>query len=566
MNHIKYLAFFLLLLPLGFSSCDLKEELIDTPTPEMLQTEKDVEVIIKGLYAGFNDPRAFKYRGVIMYLLCSDVFYSSGGSNFGPFSDKSFTAVNTAPLWNALYAAIAGANDLIYQLDRLDFEEDFERRAYGEAHFIRAFCYYYLVRLYGGVPLRVDAVDVNSDFYLPRSSIAEVYQQIFDDFRQATLQLPLFSDIPKTELGRASKGAAQALLAQAYLTYGDQQVLAGQDGSAAFKNAFAYADSVITSGQYRLINDYAAIFDLKKETQAYNEVIFGIRFQTDPQSSGQQAAGSELAFRFGAPNTWNVSGNPANGKGAGSYRLMPWVADFYRQGDYATTDSLGQPVIDYRTLTGMNQGGNGPKNKFYVTYPNIPEDNQGNIATPLLGKYIDPTGKDSRNNGNDYFIIRLAEVYLIKAEAENELHGPTPIALEAFNRVRARARHADGAMRNIPADLQISSELTQDSLRMAIFNERGLELLGEGQRWFDLVRMRSPESPSETMFAYQFLKELPGHTTDLPKFKKGPGQWSTQGAVYAPALEVTIPKYLLFPIPNTELLKNPNFGAQNPGW
>lgn len=265
--------------------------------------------------------------------------------------------------------------------------------------------------------------------------------------------LPLYSKISKAELGRASKGAAQAILAQAYLTYVNQLALKGLPDLTQYQSAELYADSVITSNEYTMFSNYGDLFEITKETGAYSEVIFGVRFQTDQQASQQPAAGSEFALRFGAPNTHFVCGNVTNGQGDGAMRPMPWIGDYYRTGDY-TTGSGSSLVIDYRNENAFVQKGyNGPQNKYYAVYPNLPATNEGNITTPLIAKYIDPSGKDSRNNGNDLFIIRLAEVYLIKAEAENEINGPTTIAQDAFNMVRARARLANGTARIIPANI-----------------------------------------------------------------------------------------------------------------
>lgn len=567
MKLIRYILAVSVVMSLSLvESCSLNEDLKDVPTPASIKTTQDLTAVIDGIYARFNNPNGFKFQGLIMLILNADDIYSTSGSQFGPYADRSYSGNNTVQFFNLLYYAISDANSLIGLLDHSTLDTAVVKRAYGEAYFMRAFSYYYLVRLFGGVPLRTKATDITSDFYLPRSSVDSVYQQVFADFKRASSMLPPASAISADELGRATKGAAQAMLSEAYLTYGDQLSLKGQDATREFQSAELYADSVITSGEYALLDNYADLWNVQQETQAYKEVIFSIRFQTDPTQSGQPAAGSEFALRFNAPNQWHTSGNTPNGQGDGTYRVMPWFTDYYRTGDYAATDPVsGAQVLDYRDRVAFSPGGT--KNGTYcVTYPDVPGTGESTIASALCGKYSDPNGKDGRNNGNDFFVIRLAEIYLIKAEAENELNGPDQIALDAFDKVRARARKADGTPRAVPADLTLSDGLTAEEFRMKIFDERGLELVGEGQRWFDLVRMRSPESPTETMYAYQFLKMLPGHTTKLPTYKKATNSWSTTSAVYGPALNVSVPKFLLFPVPTDELLKNPNFGAQNPGW
>lgn len=565
MKSLKYslLIFMGAVLLTGTTSC-LKEEILDTPNPSIIKNEDDVTAVIRGAYAELNDAAAFKYQGMMMLFLGADDIYTQAGSELGAYGSKIFTGANTQAFWNRLHATVADANALMDALGKLELDSEFEKRAYGEAYFLRAFSYYYLVRLYGGVPIRTEPITINSNFYLPRNTVDEVYAQIFADLKKASEQLPLYSQISGAELGRASKGAAQAILAQAYLTYGNQLSLKGQSGTEQYQNAVLYADSVINSGQYKLLNNYGDLFDITKESAAYDEVLFGVRFQVDQQARAQPAAGSEFALRFGAPNTHFISGNGAVGNGDGTMRIMPWIVDYYRTGDYATGTGATK-VIDYRNEKAFYQKGfNSNQNKYYAVYPNIPAAGEGAIETPLLSKYIDPNGKDARNNGNDLFIIRFAEVYLIKAEAENELNGPTMDALNAFNRVRARARRADGTARAVPADLPAG--LTQDEFRMKIFDERGLELIGEGQRWFDLVRMRSPQSASQTMYEYQFLTVLPAKPKTLPKYLAATKKYSSSGAVYATALNVTVPKFLLYPVPSGEITVNPNFGGQNPGW
>ncbi len=581
MKKIKYIIILLSLTILGTPSCQLDETLRDTPTPDKIKTERDLEVVVKGIYARFNDRTMFKFLGHIMLTVCADDIYSTAGGEYGPYADRVFTSNNTTPFWDNLYAAAANANTLIETLKTLDFPTAVKNRAYGEACFVRAFSYYYLVRLYGGVPLRTEATNINSDFYLKRNTVDEVYAQIFKDFKAASDNLPEQKNIPSADLGRASKGAAQAMMAQAYLTYGNQLALKGQDATTQYTNANLYADSVINSNDYSLINNYGDLFDITKEVGAYQEVIFGIRFQVDPSESGQSAAGSEFAARFGAGNTHGVSGNTPNGQGTNTYRVAHWFADYYRKGDYSNGINNFTPNIDYRNEKAFFQRGyNSVQNKYYAVYPNIPGStnpgsaDDGTINDPLLAKYIDPNGKDGRNNGNDFFIIRLAEVYLIKAEALNELVGPTTEALTAFNKVRLRARNAGGTLRTIPANLTPVTAGNANNFRMKIFDERGLELVGEGQRWFDLVRMRSPLSPTQTMYEYQF-KVVLSNENNFPRtlptgYNKNAQRYNPVGskanAIYAPILNVTIPKFLLFPVPETERNQNPNFGLQNPGW
>ena len=562
----KKIFFYIGLLFLGLQSCSLDEELIDTPNPTLISTEDDVDALIHGLYARLNDGGAFKYNGFLMLTLSADDIYSTVGSEFGPFAQRTYTGADVELFWDQMFLTIGAANNLIKVLDDLELSDSYERRAYGEAYFMRAFCYYYLVRLFGGVPLRLEVANIGSDFYLPRSSVDDVYAQIFVDFAEAGLRLPLASALSTAQIGRATKGAAHALLAQAYLTYGNQLSLKGEDPKFQYEESWRYCDSVILSNQYTILDEYADLFDIAKENNAYREVIFGIRFQVDPQARALGSAGSEVGYYFGVPNSHFVSGNAPYGNGNGAMRPMPWVADFYRKGDYANAAGT---VVDYRNeVAFMQLPYNSVEKKYYATYPNIPAANQGVITVPVIGKYIDPNGKDSRNNGNDFFVIRFPEIYLIKAEVLNELDRKID-AFFPFNRTRERARKGKGTGRNIPANVNATTHptITKSELRMKIFHERGLEFIAEGQRWFDLVRMQHPTDPTKTMYEYQLMEELTKSTYSkaMPGYNATTKTYTNRNAVYQPALNVSR-KFLLFPIPTGELLKNPNFGEQNPDW
>lgn len=568
-------------------SCSLEEVIPDAITEEKIKDEKDVSSLIDGTYALLNNPEGFKYNGGLTFLfLAGDDLYAAGGGELETFSNKAFGPNNTHTFWNTFYSTIGNANNVIDHLDKMDLSPEFKKRAYGEAYFLRAFSYYYLVRLYGGVPLRTRVVTRDSDFYLKRSEVDEVYAQIFDDFKKAAERLPLRSDLLDAELGRATKGAALGFLAQAYLTFGNQLDLAGHvaDAHANYALARNYCDSVINSGQYVLLSDYGQLFNLANETGAYNEVMFGVRFSADPLRRGYGAAGSEFAYRFLGSNSWNVTGNKPNGNGAAHIRPQPWYTDFYYSGDYGTgTPQYGQPDHDYRAqISNYQRGSNGTLNpvtgenfRWMYMYPVVhPEDSRvtgaASSTTSVIGKYIDPAGYDSRNHGNDFFVMRYAEIFLIKAEVLNELNGPTQESIDLINELRHRARNADGTPREYPTLVTLADAPTKEALRRKIFEERGAEFLAEGLRWFDLVRMKSHVNPSETMYDYQFGTFLPTLSPKTPSWQASQQRWNpnTRGG-YIPGSVASItyhPKFKLFPIPTSELIINPNFGPQNPGW
>ena len=167
---------------------------------------------------------------------------------------------------------------------------------------------------------------------------------------------------------------------------------------------------------------------------------------------------------------------------------------------------------------------------------------------------------DASNHENDLFIIRLAEVFLIRAEAENELNGPAG-AYTSFNMLRARARKANGTARLVPANL--ATGLTKDQFRKKIFDERGLEFIGECKRWFDLVRMKNP-SGTGTMYQHQFQTFLPTIAPGIPVYNTTTRRWGG-GKTERSSIVPYNSKFLLFPIPQIERDLNAKL-TQNGGY
>lgn len=538
------------------SGCSLKEEIVDTLTPENSITKQaDVTAFLNGIYAELLSSDAFKANYAIFFVTADDLNIRVGvGTNIA-YSIKTHDA-STAPtsgFWNAMYRIINRSNFLLEKMEPLNINAAYKTRVKGELYFLRGFAYFYLVQLYGDVPLRLKATALTDDLTLTRTPAGKVFEQIFADFKAASETLLTRTALPAAEFSHATKGAAQAMLAKAYLTYASYQSLKGTDATANYNFAKLYADSVINSNQYKLIPSYNDLFDVAKERDAYQEVIFGIPFTRDAQLG---ALGSQFAGFF-MPNTYgNVAGQGTLKTGVANYNVQPWFYSKYSTGDYKD---------DYRVersfLTTW-QNTSSPSRKV-ITYPLLKASVTSNELTetqPYINKYIDGAGLANSNQENDLFIIRLADVYLIKAEAENEVNGPTPAAYTAFNMLRARARNANGTIRITPANLEIG--LSKDEFRMKVFDERALELFAEGHRWFDLVRFKAPNGKS--MMEYQFGTFLPTLKAGLPVFNATTNTWGG-GVTESTSISPFNPKLMLLPIPQSEIVANPKM-TQNPGY
>ena len=557
----KIIALFLILS--GLFGCSLEEQIYDTPMSEsLLKSQADVPFLLNGVYSFLSSGNMFKANAMFLYLNGADDIVGSS-TTATAFSQKVYTSstANITAAWETYYQLINNSNKLREAMEPVNMDEAYKKRINGELYFLRGWMYFDLVRFFGGVPIRTEGSNgAGTTFNIPRNSVEEVYALVFDDLKKASVQCVPFSKLPAAESGHATKGAAQGMLALAHLTYGNYFDLKGDNAKARENYALAksWADSVILSGEYGLINNYADLWDIEKENAAYREVILGVRFSRDPLTAGAASRGSEYAGNSMPATLFGVTGDPANGIGTAKFKVQPWFYDQCATGDFAG---------DYRTevsfLTKWVQ--NGVAGKYRIAYPSVRASAASGETTeqiPYLFKYRDGKGLDGRNHENDLFYMRLAEIYLIKAEAENELNGPTEEAYAAFNKLRARARMANGTARLMPKDL--SAGLSKEQFRMKIFDERGLELVGEGHRWFDLVRMKS-STGNRTMMEYildDYIKTVP---SGIPVYNTATNTWQG-GKTVATSLPPWNVKYLLYPVSANELNSNPAFGQQNPGW
>jgi hypothetical protein len=552
----------LLIIAVIMSGCDLEEKIYDAPIAETsIKSQNDVFFQLNGAYSYFTTFSSFKSNLPYQIIMGGDDIATTN-SIYRLFTERTISTSNsyfTGP-WMQFFQTINSANALKESLEKLDegiLTTSYKERALGELYFMRAISYFYLVRLYGAVPIHTNSVNGGSDFYPKRNTVEEVYNLIFEDLNLASQKCVPYSNLPAQEFGHATKGAAQAVLSLAYLTYANNLDLKSkvEEAKTYYQLAENFADSVILSNEYSLVNNYAELWNVDLEKNAYKEVIFGVQFTRDETAASASSRGSEYAFYYQPSTRYQICGNPTNGQGGSSLQVQPWVVEMYKTGEY---------LNDYRSevsfLTRWSYKGTSQES---ITFPEVKKSNEVIENYPYLNKYVDSKGLQARNNANDLFIIRLSEVYLIKAEAENELNGPTPEAYTAFNKLRERARKANGTARTTPADLVTG--LTKEDFRMKIFDERGLELIGEGHRWFDAIRMRYKDN-TKTMIQYRYEDFYPTLTKSAPSYNSTTKTWGG-GRVQPFNIVNYSTKFLIWPIPSTEIDANPNM-TQNVeyGW
>jgi starch-binding outer membrane protein, SusD/RagB family len=526
MKKIVYILGFVL----TFSSC---EKLIEEKVYTSLDSEKlyenvnGCEAALAGVYSAFT---GHGYYGTVfpeLTLNLSGIYTAQGpqvDNRFGISSTTAFIGTH----WNLVWQTIARANDVIFNVAKSPINEDVKNRIMGEAYFIRAKNYFDLVRLWGGVPLRLEPSTL-STIHLARTPADKVYEQILADLETAKKLLP---EPAKAPLGRPHKFAANALAQKVYLT------LAGNDPASPYwQKSIDEGLVVVNSRAYTLMRPYAALWEIKNENS--KEGIFEI------QGSAVNAGDGASLTRIFLPG----SGNP-------STTLTPRADTWGRAKvnkevyDGHNKQYPNDPRIDitYLDSTYRNRTTNAVVNIYPIT-------KTGFNSFTYIKKYVDPDYQGTSSNNNIIY-MRYAEVLLMLAEAENELRGPAG-AYVYINELMGRARDANGNGRDDPTELSPANwtGLTKEVFRTRIMSEYRYELLGELDEYFQ-VRRRGKD----------YFKALLDEHNAYPAVRANAGAFRLD--FIAPTDDATMNRIMLLPIPIAEMSTNNLIkqSDQNPGY
>ncbi len=359
--------------------------------------------------------------------------------------------------WGVLYEGINRANLVLQRVPAINMDMTLKNRILGEARFLRAVYYVYLMNIYGDVPLILEPLNADK-LQVTQSPVGTIYTQAIEaDLLVAIQNLPAAHAGP--DVGRATKGAAQALLAKAYLF------------EQKWQPALETAQLVINGGQYDLLPVYANNFRAAYKNN--RESVFAVQ-----HLSGQ------VPFQGNRLNQWFAPRPNENGYFFDA-PTPNFVAEFEQ-----TTAKIADPRLDYSVGRAGSTWLNGE-----------PFDPSWSPTGYLSKKHVQPLAEvpaATKGDGNlNYVMIRYADVLLIAAEALNELNRGAE-ALPYLNRVRKRARESylnDPALAPVTGTPTIPLNLlpdvvntSQTNLRDAIRHERRVELGLEFHRYFDLTR------------------------------------------------------------------------------
>ena len=347
-------------------------------------------------------------------------------------------------LFTISYEGIGRANLALARIPDIEMDEGLKSRLLGEAFFLRALYYWHLAATFGDVPIILIPPETTEEAEIAKSPVEEVYNQVISDLQEAIARLP--AEYDDENVGRATRGAAQALLGKTYLY------------TERYQEAEAALLEVINSGVYDLVDDFSQIIIESNENNV--ESIFEVQFHDIGGSpwAGQDAANaneSTLRERLNYPNGRGGFGN-----------LLPTqsIVDEFEEGDPRLEASIFRQGDEYDPSTEGEE-------VYQASW------------TPTgyaIKKGMLPFRRNLAASGTNWPIIRFADVLLMYAEAANE-NGKLQEAIDAMNRVRARVN-----MPPYPTDKWTVS--TQEEVFEALVHERRVELAFEYHRYNDLRR------------------------------------------------------------------------------
>ena len=462
--RIQYILMFLLGLQL-LSSCSESFLEVDPKATQIeSQYYKNASEAYNGLVAVY-DPMGWEggsggYANFMCFVAGSDEAYSGGGSSTDLWylqTMNNYHLLDPAngpqlSLWQKGFTGVTRANTILVKLDGdiPDLDDNVRKRYIAEAKVLRAYYYFDLVRQFGNIPLMTEPLSTSEIYNVEQVSPDKVYAQIESDLKEATAETNLPDQVPSAEEGgRITKGIAHALLGKVYLyeeKWADAATeLAEVNGTPGEMSKYGY----------KLLDDYSEIF--RPDNTFNSEAILEITHTSIAASGWGDKTKVEgfIANIMVGPRSY--SGLVYNAGWGG----CPISSELY---DLMHSDPrFNATIADIDSLMAIGEASYTPG---YL--------NTGHFVkkfAPLDAYKNTGAGPRALNYTQDYIEIRLADTYLMEAEALVQSGGNLNRAADLLNAVRFRV--------GLPA-----VEATLNN----IYNERRLELATEGHRWYDLIR------------------------------------------------------------------------------
>lgn len=565
-------------------------------TDNFYNSESDARQAINGVYRRLSDSWVTGYN---IKQIPNDLLKRASWDEASGLSNFTYGSENTyiAGMWQNHYAVIKDCNSVIDNVTTNKEKINNWERYVGQAHGIRAFLYFDLVRWFGDVPLVLTDTKSLDGLEVTRTPQKEVFRQIIEDFEYRISHTMDKGDTSKGyQYGRLTKDACHGFLAKVYLWLGSVAQRDGKEilGNAAdnFEKSLEHSSAVIQGGRYKLVDYYPDVFNAKTRDKAPDEVLWCVQGLTGDDT------GTWTGMMFGIRGNQNLGGSWDNISSSDYHRMMYEPSDSIRR----LWNCPRMTIQDDGTLWGWD----------YKMYWDTRGDQKLSEATEnnnwlqwSIGKFrryplADPSSYNYTNFGMDEPLLRYADVLLMYAEAYNEVnHGPGDYrpssgmdmsgisiqsAYDAVNLVRKRSRianegimHQDVLPRKLITDYATEvDECVPDwkpgaygyiydgvrtaweynrygddytAFRTEILNERARELVAEStDRWCDLVRRGI------------LVKQMQAWRQYNPFISNTEREITTPGAP-----ENIQSRNMLLPVPLSEIDVNKNL-TQNPGY
>lgn len=477
----------------------LDEKVISLIGNDYINTPKGFEDASKAAYSTLRTFYATE-AGLTMSEFGTDLYRAGADGSYKGFHfyDTQLNSfVNILfDVWAELYRGINTCNAVIERAPAATVSDAVKKSRVAEMKFLRAQYYFILVQEWGAVDLRLTET-LGPTKVTTRASETDIYKAITADLEAAIPDLD--PKIRASDYGRATKAAAEHLLARVYLTKATSSAKAADD----YTKAATYAQNVIKNYGFKLLPDFASVF-VQGGGEINDEVIFAVQYTANPLTNGD---GNSLHLYFGMQYDVQagmvrdiLNGRPFKRLRPTDYLLETCFKDRvndsrYKKsfqdtwlsnapGTYNTAFDNSKAKVTFKAgdtaiyIPGYEMPlADRAKKPYQVLVPSAYAAN----LFPTLSKFLDPNRPDKTytQGSRDYLAFRLAETYLMLAEAQFKL-GKTPEAVDAINMVRKRAAWPGktAAMTITPADMNMEM----------IYQERARELAGEQTRWFDLKR------------------------------------------------------------------------------
>lgn len=342
MNTI-YKLFYALLLLSSTTSCDSfldREPLAQVTNDKYFNSETNANAAAIGMYRTMTSSFTYGQTMVIVpEFSANHVSHASVFPEYENFKTHEVTAINPwiANTWQGIYATINAANNIIAQVAEMPeniIAEEKRAQFIGEAKFVRALNYFFLVRAFGHVPLKLSATTEDEDVAVPQSAPEVIYEQLVKDLRESITELPETHENVEATKGRATQAAAQALLAKVYLY---QASITGDYAQAA-----TTAAEVINSGDFQLVENFGSIWASENTTES----IFELQFDDQTINTLASVANDNASMLFYAKDA-SVPGLFEEGDKRRDFSVVHGSRDRYYMGKFpnANPPSQNLPLI-----------------------------------------------------------------------------------------------------------------------------------------------------------------------------------------------------------------------------